>query len=230
MLAKTEGGVERGSDRIAGAAMVIAALGTVAAMAHHPSGAHSGGIAGIVHGTMIVLLAAMTYGFSHLALRRGIRRSLVLAGLVAYAISLLGHAAAATINGFAVPALAARGSAAVGHDIFLLAWELNQALAKVGLFATAVAFILWSADFIRRGNRLTRLTGAAGMVAGALPAVLVASGSIEMNVAGALTAYSLNAVWTALVGWLLWSGRLGPLLPCESEDQMRPPSGLDGSA
>ncbi len=224
-MAETESG-----DRIAGAALAIAAVGTVAAMTHHPTGAHSGGLAGLVHGTMIVLLGATAFGFSHLAIRRGIRRPLALAGLVAYAISLLSHAAAATINGFAVPALAARGSAAAGHDMFLLAWELNQALARIGLYATAAAFILWSSDFIRRGNRLTRMAGLAGIVAGALPAALLASGSIEMDVAGALIAYSLNAVWTALVGVLLLSGRLGPLLPAQSGDQMRPPSGLDGSA
>ncbi len=104
------------AGRAGGMALIIAAIGTVAMMAHHPSGPHSGLLGGIVHGAMIALLLLMTWGFLQFALVRGIRRPLVNGGLLAYGVSLFGHIGAATIKGFVVPALAARGHGAVSHD------------------------------------------------------------------------------------------------------------------
>ena len=185
-------------DRAAGLALIAAAAGSVAAMAHHPSGAHggAGALAGIVHAAMILVLALMTFGFVHVARRRGLGRPAVLAGLVAYAIGLFGHAGAATINGFVVPALAARGPQAVGHDIFLLAWEVNQALARLGVYATCAAFLLWGADLLRDA----RWTGAVALAAGAVPAAALAGGWIAMDVAGAFLVYAVHATFAALVG------------------------------
>lgn len=189
-------------DRAAGLALIGAATGTLLAMGHHPTGAHGGALAGIVHGTMIGLLALTTYGLAHFARARGLDRPAVLAGLVAYAVALLGHVGAATVNGFVVPALAARGDGAVGHDIFLFAWESNQALARLGVFATGAAFILWGADLIRD----RRLLGVAGLVAGAVPAAALAAGWIDMDVAGAFFVYALHAGWTGLLGLHLLRG------------------------
>ncbi len=194
----------RGSDRAAGAALVAAAAGTLFAMGHHPSGAHGGGgLAGAVHAAMILLLAAATFGFAHFARRRGLDRPAMLAGLVAYGVALAGHVGAATTNGFVVPALAARGG--VGHDIFLFAWEANQALARLGVFATGAAYLLWSADLLRdRGTAL--LLGLAGLAAGAIPSALLLAGAIRMDVAGAFVVYALQVGWAALVGIALIRG------------------------
>lgn len=197
----------RSGDRIAGAALVATALAIVLAMAHHPSGAHgSGGLSGFVHGAMITLLALQVFGFAHFARGRGLGHPFILAGLVAYGISLFAHVGAATINGFVVPAIAGRGPGAVSHDIFLFAWEANQALAKLGVYATGAAFILWSLDLLRREAGLARLVGLAGLAAGAVPAVLLASGLIRLNVSGALIAYAIHSAWAALVGFLLIRG------------------------
>ena len=196
----------RNGDRIAAAALVAAAAGSVFAMAHHPVGGHGGALGPIVHGAMIVLLAVTTFGFAWFAVRRGLDRPAILAGLVAYAIALLGHVGAATINGFAVPALAARQ--VTDHGLFLLAWELNQALAKLGVFATGAAFILWSIDFLRRAGLEAKAIGALGLLAGAVPAGLLAAGLLRMDVAGAFIVYAAHASWAALVGWHLWRGRL----------------------
>ena len=194
------------SDRIAGGAMIAAAALVVLAMAHHPSGAHSaGGLAGLVHGAMIVLLSLLAFGFAHFARRIGLDRPAVLAGLVAYAVSLFAHLGAATINGFVVPALAGRG--VTDHGLFLLAWETNQALARLGVYATGAAYILWGLELARRGG-IERWLGAAGLAAGILPAALLASGAIRMDVAGALLVYALHVGWAALVGLLLVAGRL----------------------
>lgn len=198
---------ERTADRLAGAALMSAAAASAFTMAHHPSGAHGGALSQIVHGAMIGLLALQTFGFGHFAVRRGLSRPAILAGLVAFAISLFGHVGAATINGFVVPAIAARGSGAVSHDIFLFAWESNQALARLGVFATGAAFALWSLDFLRREGLFPRAIGLLGLAAGIMPAALLAAGAIRMNVSGAFLAYAIHGAWAALVGlWLIRDG------------------------
>lgn len=195
----------RSGDRIAGAALAAAALVSVVAMAHHPTRAHgAGGLNGLVHGVMLVLIVLLAFGFTHFARRRGLDRPAVLAGLVAYGISLFAHAGAATINGFVVPALAGRGPGAASHDIFLFAWETNQALAALGVYATGAAFILWSLDLAGRERGLQRLVGLAGLAAGAVPAGLLAAGAIRMDVSGALLVYAVHAAWAALVGIMLF--------------------------
>ncbi len=188
-------------DLVAGICLAGAAAGTVAAMAYHPSSAHGiDGAVDFVHAGMIVLLAVLFFGFSHFAVRRGIDKPGILAGLVAYGISLAAHIGAATLNGFVVPALAARGADAVSHDIFVLAWEANQALARLGVVATGIAFALWGIDFLTRTGRLNRAIGLAGLVAGVAPAMLLLAGGVAMTVSTAFAIYSVHAVWSVLVG------------------------------
>lgn len=192
-------------QRIGGAALIAAAAGTVLAMAHHPTGLHGGGLGQAVHGAMIVFLALAAFGFASFAAARGAARPAILAGVIAYALALFGHAGAATINGFVVPALAARG--VVPHDLFLLAWEANQALAKLGVIATGTAHILWSLDFLTRRGSEAKAIGALGLIAGALPAALLLGGGIRMDVSGAFIAYALHAAWGLAVAVHLLRGK-----------------------
>ena len=194
-------------DRIAGITLASAAAASVLVMAHHPADAHSAALGGMVHAAMIVLLSATTFGFAHFWVRRGLGQPLILAGLVAYMLSLFGHIGAATINGFVVPALAI-GHDNVGHDIFVFAWESNQALARLGVFATSFAFVFWAVDFLRRVGIEPRIIGLAGLAAGFVPAFLLLSGSIAMDLAGAFIVYGLQAAWSVLVGLHLLRGKL----------------------
>lgn len=188
------------ADRIAGSCLGIAAAATVLAMAHHPTSPHGGDGGGdFVHGMMIVLLAAMAFGFYHFALRRGVSRPVILAGMVAYGLSVVANFGAATINGFVVPALAALGPEAVGHDTFLLAWFANQALARLAVYAIGAAYVLWSIDFLRRAGLANRAIGAVGVIAGAVPAALLLSGQAAMELRVAFPVYSAHAVWAILV-------------------------------
>lgn len=195
-------------NRVAGAVMAAAALGTVLAMAHHPSGMHGGPVGGVVHGAMIILLMALTWGFLMFAVQRGAGRPLIAAGLLAYAVSLFAHIGAAMINGFIVPALNNPDAPPVSHDLFRLAWHSNQALAKLGVYMTCAAYALWSLDLMRDRTNMMRLAGVGGLAAGALPAVLLATGKIRMDVAGAFLTYTMHATWAMLVGLLLWRGML----------------------
>lgn len=198
------GGRETDSlTRFGGVALVAASIGTVLAMAHHPTGAHGGGLGAIVHGAMILFLALMLFGFAGMTLWRGATKPLMVAGAIAYAISLIGHLTAGMINGFVVPAIAARGVGPVSHDSFVLAWETNQAFARLGVLATSAAYVLWSIDLLTDGDRRLKTISLIGLVAGLAPAALLVGGAIRMNVAGAFLSYAIQAAWAALVGFAM---------------------------
>jgi hypothetical protein len=201
---------QRTADRIAGGALILGSLLSVLAMAHHPQHVDPGGLVGIVHGAMIVLMTVIAFGFAHFALRRGVARPAILAGLIAYFVGLVADAGAGTTNGFIVPALASHGAALSSRDVFLLAWEANQALARLGVFATAAAFTLWSIDFLGRPGFEPKAIGGLGLAAGLAPAILLASGAIDMHVAGAFLAYAAFAAWGVIVGVHLFRGGLEP--------------------
>ncbi|MEI9850994.1 MAG: hypothetical protein WDN24_09240 [Sphingomonas sp.] len=191
------------NDRIAGGALVLAALISMLAMAHHPSSAHALVLGRTVHGVMIAAVGVTVYGFAHLAIRRGIGDPAVLAGLVAYAIAAAANIGAATINGFVVTALVERGP--LNPGIARLAWEANQALARLAVVAGGIAFLLWSLGFVRRRG-LARPLGLLGIAAGLVPVAMLALG-LRMNVAGAMLVYGIQSAWIALAGLYLWSGR-----------------------
>ena len=196
------------ADRIAGEALILGSLLSVLVMAHHPDHVDPGGIVGLVHGAMIALMSVTAFGFAHFALRRGVARPAILAGLIAYFIGLVADLGAGTTNGFIVPALATHGATLASRDVFLLAWEANQALARLGVFATAAAFTFWSIDFLRRPGFEPKAIGALGLAAGLVPATLLAAGVTDMHVAGAFLAYAAFALWGVSVGVHLLRGGL----------------------
>jgi hypothetical protein len=195
-------------DRLAGAALLSAAAVSVLAMAHHPVVVHSGAVGPLVHATMIAVAGLLAFGFAHLSLRRGLGRPAVLAGLVAYVLAMFGHVGAATINGFVVTALAARPESVPGRDVFLLAFAMNQALGKVGVYAGSAAYVFWSLDFLARPGAEPRLIGIAGLLAGLVPAFLLAAGWIRLDVTGASLVYAVQGGWAVLVGLHLIRGQL----------------------
>lgn len=192
--------------RTAGWILCAAALATVVAMAFHPSGAHAGGLAAAVHASMITLLSVMAWGFLQFSLARGISGGLVSAGLAAYALSVLGHVVAGTINGFVVPALANSATPLV-HDVFRFAWQANQAFAKLGIIAGSAAYLLWSADLWRGGERALAAAGAA-IASGII--VMLLTGAIRLDVHGALLLYGLQALWAVMVGLAMARGGIQP--------------------
>jgi hypothetical protein len=196
------------ADRIAGGALIAGSLLSVFVMAHHPDHVDPNGIVGLVHGAMIALMSITAFGFAHFALRRGVARPAILAGLIAYFIGLVADLGAGTTNGFIVPALAGHGTALSSRDVFTLAWEANQALARLGVFATAAAFTFWSIDFLRRPGLEPKAIGGLGLLAGLVPASLLATGATDMHVAGAFAAYAAFALWGAIVGLHLVRRRL----------------------
>ena len=182
-------------QRDGGMALMAGAVASIILMMNHPSGAHGGPLGGIVHGGMMLALSAIMFGFVAFALGRGARTPLII-GLIAAAVSLAAHIAAATINGFTVPVMAGWHGGTPGHDVFLLAWLLNQALAQIGVFATGIAYLCWAID-LRRDQPIL---AAAAAVAGVVPAALLATGVIKLDVHGALLAYGLHGLWALALG------------------------------
>lgn len=192
----------RHGDRVAGIALIAAAALSMLAMAHHPAHVGDGALIQIVHGALILFTGMMMFGFAQLSRRLGLERPAVLGGLVAYAIGAIAEIGAATINGFAMPALAGHGAS---HDAIDTLWFLNQALAGLGVAAIGVAYTLWSLALWRRHKAVA----AVGVVAGAVPALLLLGGWIDMHLHWAILVYAALVLWAALAGWLLLSGRLG---------------------
>jgi hypothetical protein len=183
--------------------MIAAAALSFVVMAHHPTGVGHGGLAQGVHGAMIAVVGVLFFGFAHFSLKRGLK-PLVLAGLVAYGLGVGANVAAATINGFVAPALAAKTET---HDLFLLLWETNQAFAGLGVATTGAAFVLWSSHLLISGPARNRLFGLVGLAAGVAPVAALAASVLEMNVAGAFVIYSVHAAFAALVGLQLLRGK-----------------------
>lgn len=191
-------------DRLAGMAMFSCTILSVVAMAHHPSNFEQGTLSNVVHGAMLVVVVVTLSGFAYFASGRGFGRFGVLAGLVVYAAGAVGNIMAATINGFAVVAVARRD---VSNDIFSFAWALNQAFAYAAVYATSAAFTLWGLDLVARERGWARWLGVVGLIAGIVPAAMLAGAAVRMDVAGAFTIYALQSIFAALVGIYLLRGR-----------------------
>jgi hypothetical protein len=189
----------RNGDRAAGLALVGAAAFSMLAMAHHPTSLRAGAMIGLVHGAMILFVGMMAFGFTHAARRWGLERPAVLAGLVAYAIAAGADVGAATVNGFAAPALAAHGAS---HDAFDALWFLNQALATLGVVAAGAAYAFWSLSLWPRWKAVAL----SGLLAGLVPAILLIGGWIDMHLHWAIAVYAAQALWAALIGFLLLRG------------------------
>lgn len=197
--------MDRTGTRAAGWALVSVAAAAALAMSHHPTSAHDGGLNMGIHGLLIALTGVGAYGFLQWSRLRGLDQPEVAAGLIAYLIAMFGHLGAATIDGFVVTALA-HGDGA-GAEGLPLAYAANQALARVGVFGASAAYLLWSTELLRRGpGGWERAVGVAGLAAGAVPVLLLATGVLRMNLSGALIIYGLQWGWMALVGLLMLRG------------------------
>ncbi len=187
-----------GLRRIFGYVLVAAAAGTVFFMAHHPTSiTHLTGIAAMVHGVMLLMLLLLASGFSHFAWALGLHRPLVLIALVSYLVSTVFNVLAAVVNGFVVPALAVQHVEGASADVFHLAWETNQVLARLAVVAAGLAYVLWSSQLLRQ--RMYWLA-AAGFIAGLSTLLMLIWSAGEMDVKTAIVVYSTQVLWAALVG------------------------------
>lgn len=183
----------------AGRLLIASGLLTVGLMSLHPKGGHDGLMIPLVHGglqaVIVVQLAAMVIG-----MRRFGWNLWVMTGILFVGAGQLAGIGAATINGFVVPAFFSHPQGEIGAEIGQFAWEVNQALARLGVIATGIGFALWAVMLWRDAKRGLAVAGA---VAGLVPALMLASGHMGMSLHGALFAYVTQALWVIALGWTL---------------------------
>jgi len=203
----------------AGLAIVVAAIGSIPAAIRHPSIAHAHGERDVlvqmvalrttdqvVHGVILTFAVILVYGFAGFAIRRGIERPAVLAGLVAYAIGTTVVMGAGAIDGFMLPALAARyvdapdAQVAVALQLSTLCAIAIQALTKIWLVCVSAAVALWSWDIVR-STRAQWGVATVGLVSGAAIIGFALFGR-------GVSAHILGVLGLAQAAWNVWIGAL----------------------
>jgi len=205
--------------RIPGIAIVASALLGAFAMGHHPSprgGADFIAFARnveriaptnpVVHGVPLALVAVLPWGLVVFALRRGVGRSLVTLGLVAWAIGVTAMTAAGIFSGFVVVDVARRALAAPENSEMLSAslqtiYSAVRVAEVLGAVGMSAAMFFWSADLARSGGAV-RPVGGLGLAAGAVLVTALLTGVARLDVAGMML---VGAVWCA---WLVGVGTL----------------------
>jgi hypothetical protein len=211
--------------RVAGIAIVASTLLGAFAMAHHPTAAGSAdfmafasrvdrfaSINQAVHGVLLALVAVITWGLVVFALRRGVGRSLVTLGLVAWAIGVAAMSAAGIFNGFVVVDVARRALAApqnsellsVSLQTIYSAIHVAEILGAVGMSA---AMFFWSADLARSSGPV-RPVGGLGLAAGAVLVTALLTGVAQLDVSGMMLVGAVWCAWLAGVGTLMILGKV----------------------
>jgi hypothetical protein len=205
--------------------MILSAVVAVAAVAHHPSVHHAASNADLlaqmvrlsavdeaVHAVVIVAVCGLLFGLTAFADRRGLRDGAVLAGLVAYAIGVVFAIGAALIDGFLIPAIAARYATApparidTALQLVTVSAMTIQIATKTWLLATSFAVVIWSWVLIRHGS-LPRAIGALGILAtAALLGVLAFTANINAHTLGLVVV--LQTIWYVAIGALMIRGEL----------------------
>ena len=162
-----------------------------------------------VHVVAMTCLAGFMYGYTVLSQRLGLNRAPVVIGLTSYGLGTVLMVLAAVIDGFVSTDAAAMfingapGGIETGFQIInTLSGVLLPDLARVAWVFQSVAAIAWSFALLRdRGMR--RTAGRIGLVAGALPAVIVSIVGTHMTdtiVVGILLA---QAIWNLAAATVL---------------------------
>ncbi|UIP05888.1 hypothetical protein LY632_09225 [Erythrobacter sp. SDW2] len=183
----------------AGWALVGCGMLAGLALAHHPIGSGQGIMTPLVHGSLqAILLIELALFFLIARMLGGALTATIGAAFLGGGV--LAGILAGTINGFVVPALGGYGENEIGGDVRALAWETNQALARLCVIATGVGYTLWSVLFWHKD---AKPLAAFGVLTGLVPAALLVAGVIDMRFHGALFAYIGQSLWMVALGWHL---------------------------
>ena len=171
-------------DITAGLILILSALGSLIAVAHHPvieapetnellTRIRESAFADrFVHGALILFIVAQLFAFCRFTQRQGIRRAPVLFGLIFYVLGTVAMISAALIDGFLVPKIgesyldAAQATTDTGLSLLRFCSIAIQLFTKSGVIAISAAILLWSASLIRTGRApfLAALVGVAAVL------------------------------------------------------------------
>jgi hypothetical protein len=161
-----------------------------------------------VHGSLMLLLAVQVFCYLEFAMRLGFPRSLVRAGLLAYAAGIVAMFIAAMTDGFIIADIGVRYAGALPEDLAAARHLLNlcaisvQAFTSLGAVAMSVGFALWSVELLRT-RRAHWWLGVSGLLFSAAPALAILSGAISLNLHGAILVFACQTAWNIAVGTAL---------------------------
>lgn len=166
-------------------------------------------LTGLVHGTLMALMLVGFYCLTQHCLQRGLRRPLVRAGLIAYAVGTLAMLGAATISGFLIVEVASHlwhdtpASQATSKQVMMLCHAGNQVLARVGVVALSAGILAWSIDLLRSDGLAVKV-GVIGCVVGVIPPLAFLLGVRGMEVFNMSVVVVLQACWSIGMGVLVY--------------------------
>lgn len=163
-----------------------------------------------VHAVVIVVAIGLLASLSVFSSRRRNLQSFASTALIVYSVGFGGTVVAAMIDGFLVPAIAARYVHTTPETLNSVLPLLNgcaltiQIATKLALIATAVAIAIWSVTLLNGPARIAGVLGLAAACAAAF--VLALTGSLNPHSLGAIVL--LQVVWYVWVGVLMAKGEL----------------------
>jgi hypothetical protein len=203
--------------KIAGGALILAALGAMVLITQHPTTGSPGhdSIAGeiisesalnsFVHGGMIAFVLVFYFAMAALSRRLGDHSSVHAAQLL-FAAATIAMAGAALVSGFIVPGLADHYADGSQQEMFIaqlhLLGETNQALAKAGTIFYGAAIFFLSLRLVALSG-LAGIAGFVGLVVGAMIAAGMLTGHLVLNVHGMGVVIFMMGGWFILVAFLL---------------------------
>ena len=151
-------------------------------------------------------------GFTGYALRRGLTRQPVVAGLITFAIGIGGLLAAGLIDGFVLPEIAARFVAAspAARDAAVATLAACgvavNVLTAFGIVAMAIAIGAWSLDLVRDVGE-SRIAGIVGFVSALLTVSVLVAGGPSLRPHMLIAVLCVQGVWYVWIAALLARGR-----------------------
>jgi hypothetical protein len=204
-------------DRRGALAIFVATVGGAVTMLTHPSGvsvpadqvAHVAFVNAFAHGVVVVSVPVAFLGSLALWRRLDSPSRLALAGLVAYGLALILVTLAAVASGFVANDVqrkileASPEQIEVWKALYRYTNQLNQAFARLYVFASSAAIMLWSIAIVRE-RKLAMGLGVYGLVLSVVLVVAVGSGHLRLNVHGFGLVVLTQSVWLVVSGVLLW--------------------------
>jgi hypothetical protein len=212
-----------GGGKTLGVVLIALAAASLGLLANHPSApaqtfaellrneAADQTLDGVVHGGLIVVVAAQLACLAIVSMRMSRRRAWAVAGLVMASAGAGFLMLSMLLDGLLTPALAALYVDKLDRQndarpLFALIGMLVRFLMPAGLLFQAASLVCWGGPLVADSG-LRRGTGWFGIVAGILvaAAVTMTAGRVTHVLIGALVAI---AAWYALLGVTLLRGRL----------------------
>lgn len=207
-----------------GIVLIAAGAITVAAILHHPTGGgdtnaefvasivEAGAMLRLVHGAMIALLLAISYGVTAYVLRRGADRPLSLAGLLTFVAGILVMMPAPLIDDFILPDFAAQAQAnekvmAAFPAVSRFAMDMLLAFAKASSVLISLGIVLLSLGMMHERG-LMRWFGVAGVICVLPGALAILAGKLQLDLHGMTLITVVWCVWFIGLGMLLVRGKV----------------------